>query len=74
MPVSMPVGTRVSMRANKWQTSKYSDFMQQMILKPGTYASDGNNLLMLDEIANKSSMRDMLTAYPTWQQNNNQTW
>ena len=29
---------------------------------------------MLEDIGNTGSMRNMLMAYPTWQQNNNQTW
>ena len=29
---------------------------------------------MLEDISNTSSMRNMLTAYPTWQQKINQTW
>ena len=74
MPMTMPVGTRVSMRVNKGQTSKNNDFVQQITLKPGTYASDGNNLYMLEDIGNTSSIRNMLTAYPTWQQKINQTW
>jgi hypothetical protein len=37
------------MRTNKGQTSKYDDFVQQITLKPGTYASDGNNLFMLHQ-------------------------
>ena len=65
--MSSPVGTRVSMRATKGQTSKYDDFVQQITLRPGTYASDGNNLYMLEDIGNTSSMRNMLTAFPTWQ-------
>ena len=48
--------------------------MQQITLKPGTYASDGNNLYMLEDIGNTSSMRNMLTALPTWQQKINQNW
>ena len=32
--MSTPVGTRVSMRANKGQTSKYDDFVQQITLMP----------------------------------------
>jgi hypothetical protein len=74
MTMSTPVGTRVSMRANKGQTSKYDDFLQQITLKPGTYASDGNNLYMLEDIGNTSSMRNLLTTFPTWQQKINQTW
>ena len=74
MTMSTPVGTRVSMRANKGQTSKYDDFVQQITLMPGTYASDGNNLYMLEDIGNTNSMRNMLKAYPTWQQKINQTW
>jgi hypothetical protein len=74
MTVSTPVGTRVSMRANKGQTSTYDDFLQQITLKPGTYASDGNNLYMLEDIGNTSSMRNLLTTFPTWQQKINQTW
>jgi hypothetical protein len=50
----------------------YDDFVQQ--IKPGTYASNGNNLYMLEDIGNTSSMRNMLMAYPTWQQKINQTW
>ena len=65
--MSPPVGTRVSMRATKGQTNRYDDFVQQISLKPGTYASDGNNLYMLEDIGNTSSMRNMLTAFPTWQ-------
>ena len=72
--MSMPVGARVSVMTNKGHTSKYDDFVQQITLKPGTYASDGNNLFMLEDISNTSSMRNMLAAYPTWQQNNNLTW
>ena len=72
MTMSTPVGTRVSMRANKGQSSMYDDFVQQ--IKPGTYASNGNNLYMLEDIGNTSSMRNMLMAYPTWQQKINQTW
>jgi hypothetical protein len=72
--MSSPVGTRVSMRATKGQTSKYDDFVQQITLSPGTYASDGNNLFMLEDIGNKSSMRYMPTATPTWQQKINQNW
>jgi hypothetical protein len=34
MTMSTPVGTRVSMRANKGQTSKYDDFVQQITLMP----------------------------------------
>jgi hypothetical protein len=48
--------------------------VQQITLKLGTYASDGNNLYMLEDIGKTSSMRNMLTAYPTWQQKINQTW
>ena len=62
------------MRATKGQTSKYDDFVQQSTLKPGTYASDGNNLYMLEDVGNTSSMRHMLTAFPTWQQKINQNW
>ena len=65
MTMSTPVGTRVSMRANKGQTSKYDDFVQQITLMPGTYASDGNNLYMLEDIGNTNRMRNMLKAYPT---------
>ena len=45
------VCTRISMRANKGQTSKYDDFVQQITLKPGTYASDGKNLYVLEDHA-----------------------
>ena len=48
--------------------------MQQIALKPGTYASDGNNLFKLEDTGNTSSMMNMHMAYPTWQQNNHQTW
>ena len=34
MTTSTPVGARVNMRANKGQTSKYDDFVQQITLKP----------------------------------------
>jgi hypothetical protein len=64
MTMSTPVGTRVSMRANKGQTSKYDDFVQPITVKPGTYASDGNNLYMLEDVGNTNSIRNMLTAYP----------
>jgi hypothetical protein len=46
----------------------------QITLKPGTYASDSNNLYMLEDIGNTSSVRNMLTAFPTWRQKINQTW
>jgi hypothetical protein len=62
------------MRANKGQTSKYDDFMQEITLRPGMYASDGNNLYMLENTSNKSIMRNMPTAFPTWQQKLNQNW
>ena len=62
LTMSTPVGTRVSMRANK------------VTLKPGTYVSDGNNLFMLEDSGITSSKRNMPTAYPIWQQNYNQTW
>ena len=74
MTTYTPVGARVSMRANKRQTSKYDDFVQQITLKLGTYASDGNKLYMLEDIGNMGSMMHMLTAYPTWHQKINQTW
>ena len=65
--MSPPVGTRISMRrATKGQTSRYDDFVQQISLKPGTYASDSNNLYMLVDVGNTSSMKHMLTALPTW--------
>jgi hypothetical protein len=69
-----PVGARVSMRATKGQTNRYDDFVQQINLKPGTYTSDATNLYMLEDIGNTSSMRYMLTAFPTWQQKINQNW
>jgi hypothetical protein len=72
--MSSPVGTRVSMRATKGQTNRYDDFVQPINFKPGTYASDGNNLIMLEDIGNTSSMRNILTALPTWQQKINQNW
>ena len=72
--MSPPVGTRFSMRATKGQTTKYDDFVQQITLKPGTYASDGNNLYMLEDIGNMSNMMNMLKAIRTWQQKNNQNW
>jgi hypothetical protein len=62
------------MRTTKGQTNKYDDFVQQITLRPGTYASDGNNLYMLEDISNMSSMRNMLMAIPTWQQKLNQNW
>jgi hypothetical protein len=69
-----PVGARVSMRATKGQTNRYDDFVQQITLKPGTYASDGNNLYMMEDIGNKSNMLNMLKAIPTWQQKIGQNW
>ena len=69
-----PVGARVSMRATKGQTNRYDDFVQQITLKPGTYASDGNNLCMMEDIGNKSNMLNMLKAIPTWQQKIGQNW
>jgi hypothetical protein len=72
--MSPPAGTRVSMRSTKGQTTKYDDFVQQITLKPGTYASDGNNLYMLEDVGNKGNMMNMLTALPTWQQKFDQTW
>ena len=73
--MSTPVGNRVSIRATKGQTSKYDDFVQQITLKTGTYASDGNNLYLLEDISNTSSTRNMLTALPIWQkQKIDQTW
>ena len=54
--MSPPVGTMISMRATKGQTTKYDDFVQQVTLKPGTYATDGNNLYMLEGIGNRSNM------------------
>ena len=32
--MSLPVGTRVSMRSTNGQTNKYDDFVQQITLKP----------------------------------------
>ena len=68
MTMSPPVGTRVSMRSTKVQTNKYNDFVQQITLRPGTYASDGNNLYMLEEVGNKSNVINIITTIPTWQQ------
>ena len=68
MTMSPPVGTRVSMRSTKVQTNKYNDFVQQITLRPGTYASDGNNLYMLEEVGNKSNVMNIITTIPTWQQ------
>jgi hypothetical protein len=62
------------MRSSKGQTTKYNDFVQQITLKPGTYASDGNNLYMLEDVGNKGNMLNMLTALPTWQQKIDQNW
>ena len=72
--MSPPAGTRVSMRATKGQTTKYDDFVQQITLKPGTYASNGNNLYMMEDVGNKSNMLNMLTALPTWRQKIDQNW
>ena len=72
--MSPPVGTRASMKSTKGQTNKSDDFVQQITLKPGTYASDGNNLYMLEDISNKSNMMNMITAIPTWQQKVSQNW
>ena len=54
--MSTPVGNRVSIRATKGQTSKYDDFVQQITLKTGTYASDGNNLYLLEDIWQKQKI------------------
>ena len=62
MTMFTPVGTRVSMRANKGQTSKNDDFVQQITLNPGTYASDSNNLYMLEDVGNTNSMRNIIKA------------
>ena len=49
IPMQIPVSTRVSARANKGQTSKYDDYVQQITLAPGTYAYDGTNLYRLED-------------------------
>ena len=45
----MPVSTRASARANKGQTSRYDDFVQQITLAPGRYAYNGSNLYKLED-------------------------
>ena len=47
--MQVPVITRVSARANKGQTSRYDDFVQQITLAPGRYAYDGSNLYKLED-------------------------
>ena len=52
-PPQMP---RVSSRSNKGQTTRYDDFVQQINLKSGNYATDGIRLFRLEETNNMSSM------------------
>ena len=47
--MQMPVTTRTSARANKGQTSRYNDFVQQITIAPGRYAYNGNNLYKLED-------------------------
>ena len=47
--MQMPVNTRTSARANKGQTSRYDDFVQQITLAPGRYAYNGSNLYKLED-------------------------
>lgn len=67
-PVVVPVSTRVSARSNKGMTRRYDDFVQQISLKPGTYASDGTNLFKLEDIGNRT-MEHLHRQQNTWQQN-----
>ena len=69
MAVGMPVRTRVSARSNKGQTTRYDDFVQQINLRPGNYATDGIRLFILEETNNMSSM-----AYINQQQNTQLAW
>ena len=56
MPVGRPVSTRVSARATKGQTTRYDDFVLQITLSPGTYASDSIRLFKLEETGNMSTL------------------
>ena len=67
-PVVVPMSTRVSARSNKGMTRRYDDFVQQISLKPGTYASDGTNLFKLEDIGNRT-MEHLHRQQNTWQQN-----
>ena len=52
-PLQMP---RVSSRSKNGQTTRYDDFVQQINLKSGNYATDGIRLFRLEETNNMSSM------------------
>jgi hypothetical protein len=53
---TMPVQEHIrrSTRVNKGQTNKYQDFVQQIQLSPGTYASDGANLYKLEDTSTEN--------------------
>ena len=60
---------RVSARSNKRQTTRYDDFVQQINLRPGNYATDGIRLFRMEETNNMSSM-----ACTNQQQNTQLAW
>ena len=59
----------VSARSNKGQTTRYDDFVQQITLRPGNYATDGIRLFRLEETNSMSSM-----ACTNQQQNTQLAW